>query len=70
MVVAEKAKYLRWEPMTIQMGKGTSLFIFRNLSANVRTCSGWKEQEMRKSKSPCWLLDQFDWRRKGSVGIR
>lgn len=68
VVIAEKAKYLG--TMTIQKGKGISLFIFRNLHANVRTCSKWKGQEMKKSKSPCWLLDPFDWGRKGGVGIR
>lgn len=48
-------KYLGWEPVTIQIGKGTLLLIFRNLGANVRTCSGWKGQE-RREQIPLWAM--------------
>lgn len=51
----KKLKYLGWEPLTIQIGKGTLLLIFRNLRAVVRTCSGWKGQEMRE-QIPLWAI--------------
>lgn len=44
----KKHKYFEWETIRIQTGKGTLLLIVRNLGADVRTCSGWKGQEMRE----------------------
>lgn len=51
----KKTKYLEWEPITIQIGKGRLLLIFRSLCANVRTCSGCKGQEMRE-QIPLWAI--------------
>lgn len=51
----KKTKYPEWEPVTIQIGKGALLLVFRNVRANVRTCSGWKGQEIRE-QIPLWAV--------------